>query len=278
MPESFDETLLTAIERYKRGEETLDDRKIIGQALASRQLEIIPSRDSKVIRQSGGANFGEENEIRVSGSVIGTQTISGISGDQVLEILKLNEKKEDNNTKIILAIFGVIAIIAVGVLGYLVVAKDQNPKEATQTETNTNNPIQILPTEVPIKLAVEDYQNDSLKYFLTIQNNSEKQQLLSTIGIVSNVIVDPPVCLPETAGQPLYIAMDYFVEFFVSDEETAYKMEPPLTIPPNDFVRFSVALVPYDCGRWSSEVTLFVENADGIRVQTEPQTINSSDS
>jgi hypothetical protein len=122
MPENMDESLLSAIERYKNGEETPDDRKIIGQALASKQIEITPAEDSKIIGQAGGADFGESNEIRVSGSVIGTQSISGFTSEQVLDILKLNEEKENNkprsNVVIIAAIIAAIATIIAAYFGF----------------------------------------------------------------------------------------------------------------------------------------------------------------
>ena len=122
MPENMDESLLSAIERYKNGEETSDDRKIISQALASKQIEITPAEDSKIIGQAGGADFGESNEIRVSGSVIGTQSISGFTSEQVLDILKLNEEKENNkprsNVVIIAAIIAAIATIIAAYFGF----------------------------------------------------------------------------------------------------------------------------------------------------------------
>ena len=122
MPENMDESLLSAIERYKNGEETSDDRKIISQALASKQIEITPAEDSKIIGQAGGADFGESNEIRVSGSVIGTQSISGFTSEQVLDILKLNEEKENNkprsNVVIIAAIIAAIATIIAAYIGF----------------------------------------------------------------------------------------------------------------------------------------------------------------
>jgi len=95
MPDNPDDALISAIERFKKGEETKDDRKIIEQAFASKQIEIPSAEDSKAIQQTGGANFGESNEIRVSGPVIGTQSISGFSAEQVLELLKLYESSRN---------------------------------------------------------------------------------------------------------------------------------------------------------------------------------------
>lgn len=98
MPENMDESLLSAIERYKNSQDTPNDRKIIGKALASKQITIAPIEDSKIIMQAGGANFGESNEIRVSGSVIGTQSISGFTAEQVIELLRLYDSyKESGN-------------------------------------------------------------------------------------------------------------------------------------------------------------------------------------
>ena len=98
MPENMDESLLSAIERYKNSQDSPNDRKIIGKALASKQITIAPIEDSKIIMQAGGANFGESNEIRVSGSVIGTQSISGFTAEQVIELLRLYDSyKESGN-------------------------------------------------------------------------------------------------------------------------------------------------------------------------------------
>jgi hypothetical protein len=249
--------LLSTLDRFKNREATADDINIIREALESGHLEITPSTESKEIRQSGGTNFGESNEIRVTGSVIGTQSISGFTADEVLELIKYKEENEGGKTKnIILAIAGVIVISVAAYFGYLELRKVN---------------------QVPIELVAEDYQNDPMEYVLIIQNNSSEQQLLSKFGVVSHATGDS-FCLPPTAGMPLSVAMGYVVSFDVFDDETAHKMEPPLTIPPKDFVRFSVTLEPDDCGSWSSEINLFVENPDGIRVQTESQTINSSDS
>jgi hypothetical protein len=103
MPENMDESLLSAIERYKNSQETPNDRKLIRQALVSKQIIIVPGEDSKIIDQAGGADFGESNEIRVSGSVIGTQSLSGFTTEQVIELLRLydsnKESDDDSATK-----------------------------------------------------------------------------------------------------------------------------------------------------------------------------------
>ena len=96
MPENMDESLLSAIKRYKNGRDTPKDRKIIGIALASKQITIAPIEDSKTMTQEGGANFGESNEIRVSGSVIGAQSISGFTVEQVVELLRLYDSYKES--------------------------------------------------------------------------------------------------------------------------------------------------------------------------------------
>jgi hypothetical protein len=134
MPENMDESLLSAIERYKNGQESPDDLKIIRQALISKQIIIVQVNDPKINTQSGGADFGESNEIRVTGSVIGTQSLSGFSTDQVVELLRLYDstkdsglnsvidepkKKKRRNIKksIYIAIYGLIAFIAAFLAG-----------------------------------------------------------------------------------------------------------------------------------------------------------------
>jgi len=181
MPENIDERLLSAIERYKNGQETPDDRMIIRQALVSKQIIIVPSEDSKVIEQSGGADFGELNEIRVSGSVIGTQSLSGFTTEQVVELLKLYEsakesgddsepeepiKKKRGNIRrrIFITLYGLIAFIAAFLAGIYFAdlvppIKSQYPVLATVlalipstdvTNTSTTPTPIWTPTLVPI--------------------------------------------------------------------------------------------------------------------------------
>lgn len=141
MPENRDEALISAFERFKNSEETPDDRKIIGKALAAKQIEIIPAEDSKIIGQAGGADFGESNEIRVSGSVIGTQSVSGFTGEQVLEILKFKEKSGDNKTKIVVALIGVVGLIIAAIISPIIASYFNNgpysPPIPSSTITNT---------------------------------------------------------------------------------------------------------------------------------------------
>lgn len=142
MPENFDQDLLSAIERFKKDEDTPRDRKIIVQAFASRQIEITPVKDSKVIVQEGGANFGESNEIQISGPVIGTQIISGITYQQALEIEKLRKRSRDNKTKIIVALIGAAAVIIAPIIAlvlenYLSTGPFSLPTSTPTVQTNT---------------------------------------------------------------------------------------------------------------------------------------------
>lgn len=122
MPGNMDEDIISAVERLKNSKATPEDITLIGDAVAAGKIEITPSSQSQHIQQSGGTNFGEDNEIRVTGSVIGTQTINGISGEQVLEILKLSEEKEEaksrSNVPIIAAVIGTIGVIVAGYFGF----------------------------------------------------------------------------------------------------------------------------------------------------------------
>ena len=104
MPDYSDDAILSAIERFKKGEETKSDRKVIAHALDSKHIEIAPAEDSKIIEQTGGTNFGQENEIRISGDV--TQIVGGFTFEQALDIAKLQEKGGDNKSKIIVALIG----------------------------------------------------------------------------------------------------------------------------------------------------------------------------
>jgi len=55
---------------------------MITQALASGQIKVVPSEDSKTVQQSGGVNYGESNEIRAEFSMIfaGTNPGGSIEG------------------------------------------------------------------------------------------------------------------------------------------------------------------------------------------------------
>lgn len=150
MPEKFDEILLSAIEKFKKGEETPKDRKIIGQAFASQQIEITPAEDSKIIEQEGGANFGESNEIHVAGSVIGTQIIRGITYEQALEIEKLKEKSRDNKTKIIVALIGAGGVIIAAIITGLFNNGSFSLSTTTYTPTVTNIRTLIPPTATDV--------------------------------------------------------------------------------------------------------------------------------
>lgn len=276
MPDNPDDALIFAIERFKKGEETQDDRKIIGQALDSKQIEIIPAKDSKIVRQSGGVDLGEENEIHVSGSVIGTQTISGITGDQVLEILKLNEKKEDSNTKIILAIFGVIAIIAIAILINVLAPKGQTntTKEVILTEPLANITNPALATEVPIKLKIKKRNNEPMvyEYDVTVENNTDKQQILDEIGVVSVASGKVDDCILGGSGVFTSSAKYNISPFIVrTNEEQKIDMNPELIIDPGGYDKFTLSLNPdiNDCTGWTSDIVLFVENFDNQRFQTE---------
>lgn len=124
MLENFNETLLSAIGRYKNKETTQDDLKIIGKALASGQIEISPSIESKNIRQSGGINIGESNEIRVSGSVIGTQSISGFTPEQVIALLELNKSDNRSCSPTIIIMLIIVATLIIIPSIYVVTSTD----------------------------------------------------------------------------------------------------------------------------------------------------------
>lgn len=153
MPENIDESLLLAIERYKNGQETTDDLLIIRQALISKRIVIVPAEGSKISEQSGGADFGELNRILVSGSVIGTQSLSGFTTEQVVELLRLYDSSKESvdssepetlakqnrghfRRRIFLTVFGLIAFLATFLAGIYIAdfvppIKSQHPVMAT---------------------------------------------------------------------------------------------------------------------------------------------------
>ena len=161
MPDSIDSTLFSALERFKNGEATSDDLNLIRAAFASGQIEINPARDSKQIMQSGGANFGESNEISVSGPVIGTQIVSGITAEQVVEIIEATRESPDETTEVetaqvagvnILKVSGaIIGVIAIVLILAMLISRPAGifPIPSTETPTPSNTPLPPTSTPTP---------------------------------------------------------------------------------------------------------------------------------
>lgn len=177
---------------------------------------------------------------------------------------------------------GLSGLLVVPLLSATLIAVGQTRNVAVMAFVGTATPISTATTVftpvAPIELVSQDYQKDSMLYDLIVQNNSETPQVLNKVGVVSNITDGHFGC--ADSGSPLISAGHYIVRYYVSMPETAQKMEPPLRIPPNDVVRFTVSLLPDDasaCENWTSEITLFIENVNGVRVQAQPQTIGRSD-
>jgi hypothetical protein len=158
VPEIKESTLFSALERFKLGEASPEDLRLISAAFASGELEITPTSGSKEIMHSGGTNFGESNEIRVTGSVIGTQIISGIKAEQVQEIIGDAKDTLDGSSAggtgrgsvaAILKIGGVIAglIVMIAFLGLVIIRPPVLfPPAPTDTPTSTSTPTIITST------------------------------------------------------------------------------------------------------------------------------------
>jgi hypothetical protein len=165
MQTSPDANLPSALDRLKNGQASSEDLDLIAQAVALGQIRIIPSGDSKTIMQSGGVNYGESNEIHISGPVIGSLNISEISSDQVELILQrleiqLSEKassgqnkteqseehKRINWTPYIVAMFGLLGAL---VLAYATLVA---PRLATQTEIRATQEKEATLTYMAISL------------------------------------------------------------------------------------------------------------------------------
>jgi hypothetical protein len=161
VPGSIDSTLFSALERFKRGEASSEDLHLISAAFASGQIEIAPASDSNQILQSGGANFGESNEIRVTGSVIGTQIVSGFTAEQVQEIIENVKESLDDappgeaqrvNTSTILKIGGAITglIVIVLIISLIIIRPPAIfPIPATKTPTPSITPLPPTSTPTP---------------------------------------------------------------------------------------------------------------------------------
>ncbi len=171
MPEIIDSTLYSALDRFKRGEASPEDLHLISAAVASGQLEINPIGDSEQIMQSGGTNFGEENEIRVTGSVIGTQIVSGFTAEQVQEIIEdMKESPDDSppeetsqvSSLTILKIGGVSAGLIVIIL-FIALAIIRPtaffPPPVTETPTPSNTP--RTPTSTPTPTSTQPPPTDT---------------------------------------------------------------------------------------------------------------------
>jgi hypothetical protein len=200
MTENLDKFLLSALERFKNGEATTDDLQVISQALASEKIEIIPSRGSNHIVQSGGVDFGESNEIRVSGSVIGSQSISGFSAEQVLEILDLKAKKENNKSRLIFGIITAIAIIVVGYFGL------RGPIEAALEMIRvTPTPIVNYTTESP-HLTVLPSQSPSIK--TTIPSPTSAISIVCTPTSVSELSPQSIAIIEPLKGMQTHVPLE----------------------------------------------------------------------
>ncbi len=163
MPDSMDSSLFSALERFRNGEETSEDLHLISAAFASGQIEIIPKGDPNRITQSGGANFGESNEIRVTGSVIGTQIVSGITAEQVKEIIEdTREAREDSPEDETSRVAGVnILKIGGAFIGLIVIVLTITmlitrppvifPAADTKTPTPSNTPLPPTSTPTPTR-------------------------------------------------------------------------------------------------------------------------------
>lgn len=135
-------------------------------------------------------------------------------------------------------------------------------------------------TQSPLTVDVSSYQANDIAYDLIVQNTGTTQQILTEIGVHSEVNTGWGGCMAGSTG-PMTIAANYTIRFHVADPETKYKMDPPLAIQPNDAVRFTVSLVPDDSGscgvNWESQVTVFVTNVDGVSIETKSRTITRRD-
>jgi multisubunit Na+/H+ antiporter MnhB subunit len=129
MQDGMDSELGLALKRLKNGDWTANDLQLIGVAFASGQVEIIPKGNPNSFVQSGGTNLGESNDIRISGSIIGTQIVNGITVEQAKEIIEVSrelngestqveEANEDraNRLKVSVGIIGLIVILLIAVL------------------------------------------------------------------------------------------------------------------------------------------------------------------
>jgi hypothetical protein len=161
MQAGMDGTLFSALERLKNGEATADDLQLISAAVASGQVEIIPKGDPDHIMQSGGANFGESNEIRVSGPVIGTQIVSGITAEQVKEIIEATRESPDDSTEaeagkkdganLLKISAGIIGLIVILLIAAMMIFRPAVifPNPATETPTPSHTPLPATSTLTP---------------------------------------------------------------------------------------------------------------------------------
>lgn len=214
MPESTEDTLYSALERFKNGNASEDDLHLITTAFASGQIEVIPTGDSEQRIQSGGANFGESNEIRVSGSVIGTQIISGITADQVKVIIdatreSINETTEvspkyDGISKVII-FGGIISLIAIVLfIGSNMLQRDSSspsvgfgPFHPTMSQTITiSKPTQTYTptsseTPTPSITPMPLFQSGLITYIREEPNNKKSLHVVhpdhTDITLISNV-------------------------------------------------------------------------------------------
>jgi HEAT repeat protein len=132
----------------------------------------------------------------------------------------------------------------------------------------------------PLAVDVTNYRSNDIAYDLIVQNTGTTQQILTAIGVHSHVIVPFMSCYIGGGGGPLAVVANYTLRFKVYESMTEYPMDPPLAIPPNDAVRFTVSLAPVAiaCNEDAkAQVTVFVKNADGASIETKPREITMKD-
>jgi HEAT repeat protein len=175
--------------------------------------------------------------------------------------------------------FAMAGLLIVPLISATLIAVEKTRTIAVIAFVGTATPVwTITPPPIPIDLISEEYQKASMRYDLVVQNNSRTQQILTKIGVISHVTGGDFTCYAGSG--PLISAEHYIVRFHVADAETSQTLEPPLTILPNDVVRFTVSLVPSAlgaCSHWLSDIALFIENANGVRAQTKTQSIDGKD-
>lgn len=176
--------------------------------------------------------------------------------------------------------FSILPILALYVWG-LWQAPEPAIRFAAQvplTVNATSSPTNAIAHDLLIQTS--SYHANVIAYDLLVQNTGTTQQILTELGVHSDFEqICIPVTSPETGAIP--VAANYAIEFDVDQPETTIRMDPPLAIQPNDVVRFTVSLIPVirvGCGMsWKSQVTVFVTNADGESIETEPRTITGED-
>jgi hypothetical protein len=91
MAEDQDAELIAALQRLASGQAGGDDLPRLQQAIARGRISVAPAQPgvNQLVSQSGGVNLGQSNQVQISGSAIGSMTLSLPGALEAIRLLDL---------------------------------------------------------------------------------------------------------------------------------------------------------------------------------------------